>query len=174
MSRKKKRQVYLRTPRFEDVAFLLRLENDPEIWEVSQTTEMFSRQDIEAFVLENKHDLLQEQQQRFIIVLSNSDIAVGTLDLFQYDADEETAGVGISVLPEYRRRGLATAALYQLVDYAFKKIKLKKLYCSIFKDNIASIKLFRNCGFQSVDTLPLRFEVVKEKEELYFELEKSK
>ncbi len=174
MSREKRQQVYLRSPKFEDVDFLLQLENNPEIWEVSQTTEPFSRRDIETFVLENKHDLLQEQQQRFIIVLSDSDTTVGTIDLFQYDADEETAGVGISILPEYRRRGLATEALCQLVDYAFKKIKLKKLYCSIFKDNIASIKLFQNCGFRPVEALPLRFEVVKEREELYFELEKIK
>jgi diamine N-acetyltransferase len=164
-------EIYLRKPHLGDVDFLLRLENDPEIWEVSNTSEPFSRDEIEAFIKENVHDLLVELQQRFIIVLRRSQWAVGTVDLFNYSPEDDTAGVGISILPEYRRRGYAKAALKQLIDYAFRKLHLKKLYCSIFTDNLPSIRLFSACGFKPVSQLPERFELSKEKEELFFELE---
>jgi diamine N-acetyltransferase len=165
-------EIYLRKPLPGDADFLLQLENDPEIWEVSNTTEPFSRAEIEAFIKDNVHDLLLELQQRFIIVLRLKEVPVGAVDLFNYDAKDDAAGVGISILPEYRRRGFAKAALNQLITFSFKKLRLKKLYCAIFADNLPSIRLFTSCGFKSIDRLPERFEVSEEKEELFFELER--
>jgi len=170
----KKAEIYLRKPLPGDVDFMLRLENDPAIWEVSQTTEPFTREDIELFIRNHQHDLIIELQQRFVIVLQEREIAVGCIDLFSYDADEESAGVGVSVLPEYRRQGFARQALKELVRLAFQQLKLKKLYCSIFVDNTASIHLFTSCGFREIKELPARFETaVSDKKELYFELRKE-
>jgi len=107
--------VYLRTPVPEDIDFMLEMENNPEIWSVSQTTEPFTRFEIESFIMDNEHDLLKELQQRFVVVLKDSDIPIGSVDLFNYEADNNSAGVGISILKEYRRNSFGLQALKLLV-----------------------------------------------------------
>jgi len=145
---KSKYNVYLRTPVPEDIDFMLEMENNPEIWSVSQTTEPFTRFEIESFIMDKEHDLLKELQQRFVVVLKNSDIPIGSVDLFNYDADNNSAGVGISILKNYRKNTFGSQALRLLVEKAFNKNNLTSLHCSIYDDNIASIRLFESVGFQ--------------------------
>ena len=165
--------VYLRTPVPEDIDFMLEMENNPEIWSVSQTTEPFTRFEIESFIMDNEHDLLKELQQRFVVVLKDSDIPIGSVDLFNYEADNNSAGVGISILKEYRRNSFGLQALKLLVEEAFKKNKLTSLHCSIYDDNIASIRLFESIGFQR----NMRSDFLSKNEgekEYFYELEKNK
>ena len=48
----------------------------------------------------------------------------------------------------YRKKGFAKEALNLLSEYAFFILGTNHLYCSITKDNLASIKLFVSCGFE--------------------------
>jgi diamine N-acetyltransferase len=75
---------------------------------------------------------------------------VGTLDLYDYSALHQRAGVGIAVLKTERRHGYAQAALTQLLSYAREALRLHQLYCTIAETNEASIKLFEKAGFQWV------------------------
>jgi len=166
-------KVYLRTPIPEDVDFMLEMENNPEIWAVSETTEKFLRVEITAFIMDSEHDLFRELQQRFVIVLKESDIPIGSVDLFNYEADSDTASVGISILPEYRGNRYGSQALDLLIDTAFNKLKLHSLHCSIFSDNYPSIRLFKSKGFK-VDTKK-KIHVAKQNSkinEIFYVLEK--
>ena len=139
--------LYLRTLKSEDVDFMLRLENDPDIWKVSQTEEPFTYDEIADFINDSKHDLFEEFQLRNVIVLKDGDIAIGTLDLFDYDDKERSAGIGITICKEHRNKRIGSQALLLFVEMAFLELKLKELHCTIFPDNIESISLFESCGF---------------------------
>jgi diamine N-acetyltransferase len=175
MKPKSKYNIYLRIPIPEDIDFMLRMENDPEIWSVSQTTEPFTRFEIESFITGNDHDLFRELQQRFVVVLKDADIPIGSVDLFNYDADTNSAGVGISILKEYREKSYGTQALELLIDKAFKDLGLKYLHCSIYDDNRASTRLFESLGFQRDKKSEPKYSSVKsDVRERFYRLEKNK
>ena len=77
--------------------------------------------------------------------------AVGAIDLFDFDPFHFRAGVGILIHNEKDRKlGYATDALHLLSDYAINYLRLHQLYANITADNLASIQLFKNNGFELV------------------------
>ena len=70
------------------------------------------------------------------------------LDLFDYDAINARAGVGI-VLTDLseRSKGYAYDALNSIVNYSKDTLHLNQLYCSMHASNFASIQLFEKMNF---------------------------
>ena len=59
-----------------------------------------------------------------------------------------SAYIGIIILDKYRQQGYASEALDILINYAWKSLFLRRLYCTISNDNTKSIKLFTNANFE--------------------------
>jgi len=146
-------QVYIRKPIPEDLEFMLQLENDQDLWKVSQTTKAFTEDEIANFILNNKHNLTEELQLRLMIILKEEDRPIGTLDLYDYDKKGKSAGVGISILKGLRAKGYASKVMPLFINYAFTELALKELFCTIFIDNQASIALFESQGFEREELL---------------------
>ncbi len=142
--------VTLRALEPEDVDFLFDLENDPDLWAVSDVLPApISRYALREYLRHAAASLAEVGQMRLII--SNEEArSVGTLDLFDYSALHQRAGVGITILRSERRRGYAQAALQHLLVYAQQALRLHQLYCTVAEDNRASIKLFEHAGFRHV------------------------
>lgn len=140
---------YLRALEPEDLEFIYRLENDEAIWEVSNTQTPYSRFLIRQY-LENAHqDIYEAKQLRLAICKNGSFEALGLIDLFDFDAVNQRAGIGIIIQdPENRSKGMGSEALELLINYAFHKLQLHQLYANIDLGNVASISLFTNFGFQ--------------------------
>lgn len=142
--------IVLRLVEPNDLDNLLKWENNPDHWEVSETTSEFSRNTMIQFIA-SEHDLLKNQQLRFMIVLAETKHVVGTLDLFEYDYSNERVGVGILIgEKEDRKKGYALLALNLLVEKANDYWPLKQIYASMFEDNRASCKLFEKAGFKEI------------------------
>jgi diamine N-acetyltransferase len=47
-----------------------------------------------------------------------------------------------------RQKGYATEALELLLDYAFSFMHFKQLFCEVADDNLISLTLFTNKGFE--------------------------
>ena len=137
-------EIKLRTLKDTDLDFLFSLENDKSLWAVSGTTESFSLVQLANYISHAKQDIATAGQFRFVIDLENTPI--GFIDLFDYTVN--SAGVGVIIAKNYRRRGFSKEALELLIDYATNTLKIEKLHCNIQKDNLASIKLFTSCGFE--------------------------
>jgi len=63
----KKDNIELRAIEPDDVEFLLEMENDSNLWHVSNTHNPFSRFDIEQYVLLADKDIYSAKQIRFIL-----------------------------------------------------------------------------------------------------------
>ena len=146
----KKNNISLRAPEPEDVEFLFRTENDHTLWHLSNTLTPFSRFDLEQFIMLSDKDIYATKQARFIIEKTSGDssVTVGTVDIFDFEPQHKRAGVGIMVIEGERMKGVASAALDIIIDYAFGHLGLHQLYCNIEEDNEASLKLFKNKGFE--------------------------
>ena len=74
---------------------------------------------------------------------------VGTLDLFDFDAMNGRAGVGILIADASdRRRGYAAESLQLLADYGRDVLQLHQIYAYVTEDNTDSLTLFVRAGFR--------------------------
>lgn len=140
--------IQLRALEPEDLEFIYRLENDEEIWEVSNTQTPYSRFLIRQY-LENAHqDIYEAKQLRLAICKKDSFDAIGLIDLFDFDPVNQRAGVGIIISETAdRNKGTGSEALQLLIGYAFNTLQLHQLYANIDGSNVASVRLFTNFGF---------------------------
>jgi diamine N-acetyltransferase len=149
-----KNNISLRAPEPRDVDFLYQLENDRKLWHLSNTLTPFSRFDLEQFIMLSDKDIFVTKQARFIIEKQTEGEAypVGAVDLFDFEPQHKRAGVGIMVVEEERKKGIAGTALDLVIDYAFHVLGLHQLYCNIEEGNNASLKLFEKKGFRIIGT----------------------
>ena len=138
-------EISLRSLEKKDLDFLLDLENDREIWKVSGTTTPFTQAEIANYISHAKQDISIAEQYRFVIDFK--DTPIGCIDLYDYNWQKQSAGVGIVVCKPYRRKGYAKQALLQLIDYAWKHLQLAQLHSKIMPENKASLALFLKVGF---------------------------
>lgn len=66
----------------------------------------------------------------------------------------QSGNVGYLVDEAHTGRGIATAALRLLVDYAFTDLQLHRLQASVLPDNTGSQKVLTNLGFSHFGTAP--------------------
>lgn len=138
--------IRLRALEPEDLDLFYKWENDSSIWKISQTYKPYSRHLLKRY-LENAHqDIFTVKQLRLMI--EREGVAIGTIDLFDYEPMHARAGLGIWIVQESnRRQGYAKEALRLIIEYAFFKLQLNQLYCNISANNQASINLFSALDF---------------------------
>ena len=134
-----------------DIELLYLWENDPEVWRVGGTTAPLSLERSAQFVAEQSYDLYATRQMRLVIEAEG--VAVGTLDIVDFDPQHLRFGIGILIYaPEARRKGYAHAAIEAIKTYARDTLMLKQIWASVAADNEASIALFERCGFERCGT----------------------
>jgi len=143
------KNIKLRALEPADVDLLYNWENDTSIWQISNTLTPYSRHVLEQYVLNSHLDIYTTKQLRLIIEYSGSSKPIGCVDIFDFDPFHERAGIGILIANKSDQgKGLASDALSVLIPYAFKKLNLHQLYCTITSGNESSINLFIRHGFK--------------------------
>jgi len=146
----KGKHIYLRALEPEDLEFIHTVENDESLWELSNTITPYSKFLIKQY-LEHSHKDIFEVKQLRLVISNHDDIALGMIDLFDFDFKNSRAGVGILVKEtKDRQSGYGKEALQLLINYSFTHLGLHQLYCNISEENKASIKLFTSQGFNKI------------------------
>ncbi|WP_276974575.1 GNAT family protein [Flavobacterium filum] len=147
----KGQHIYLRALEPEDLEFVYQLENDESVWEISQTQTPYSRFLIRQYLDNAQQDIYEAKQLRLAICKNDSFQAIGLIDLFDFDAKNKRAGIGILIQKEENRQnGFGRQALELLIHYAFERLEVHQLYANIATTNEASIALFTTFGFECV------------------------
>lgn len=81
----------------------------------------------------------------FVIVIENE--VVGAIGLEHYIPGHK-AEVGYWLGKKYWGKGLMSEVLKAVVEFAFKKLKLKRIEANIYEPNIGSIKVCEKNGFK--------------------------
>ncbi len=149
-------RVRLRALEPTDIGFLMRLENDPALWDAGDTRVPYSRYALEQYIERAAvEDVFSVRQARFVIgTEAEGRRPVGVIDLFDLLPAHRRAAVGIALLPEARGQGLGTEALHLFCEWAAAALHLHQLHCAVATDNTASLSLFRSAGFIEIGTRP--------------------
>ncbi|KSV18668.1 acetyltransferase [Dehalococcoides mccartyi] len=74
---------------------------------------------------------------------------IGYCACYNLDSAAAEAEVGIMIgQKEYWEKGYGSDALRQMIDYAFKGLKLKRLHLKTLHDNSRAQLCFKKCGFK--------------------------
>lgn len=130
-----------------DLELLYLWENDTEVWRVSGSCAPVSRERLQHFIEEQNYDIYATRQMRLII--ESNGMAIGTLDIIDFDPQNSRFGIGILIYAnENRRMGFARSAIEAIKEYGRTTLFVNQIWASVAEDNIASLELFRRCGFE--------------------------
>ena len=98
----KGQHIHLRALEPEDLDFLYEIENNESIWEVSNTQTPYSKWVLKQYLENAQQDIFEAKQLRLVIVFSETNEKIGLIDLFEFDAKNSRAGIGI-IISERRK-----------------------------------------------------------------------
>ena len=152
----KNSQLSLRAVEPEDLEILYKWENSTELWIHGNTLAPYSKLVLREYINNAiEMDIYQSKQLRLMIDLvdKDQDITIGTIDLYDIDAHNRRAGIGILIDETYRKKQYATQALELMREYAFNFLRLHQVYAYISLSNTKSISLFEKADFKHVGIL---------------------
>jgi diamine N-acetyltransferase len=143
--------VQLRPCEPDDLELLYKWENDTALWHITNTYIPYSKNTLKQYI-SSIQDIYTDKQLRLMIENTNGE-AVGMIDLFDFDAFHQRAGIGILIADTaLRGQGLGSDALKVLIRYAKEMLDTKILFCNVLESNKPSLSLFSKCGFEITGT----------------------
>jgi diamine N-acetyltransferase len=151
-----------------DLPFLYQWDNDATMWADSDTHNPLSRHDLHQYIENTTGDIYRDGQLRLIIEESqlsalnsqlstlNSQLStkvVGCIDLFDFDARNRKAAIGMYIAPHARGNGVGKQAVQLLLDYAFGHLQLRMLYAIISVHNTPCSHIYEQMGFTASSVL---------------------
>jgi diamine N-acetyltransferase len=146
-------RLYLRALEPEDLEVLYKWENDMELWRYGSSLRPYSRYALREYLLESVYDIVRSRQLRLMIIDRTSEMAVGTLDLYDYDPINLRAGVGILIDSAFQGMGYGRESLFMLHRYAVRFLHLHSLFAHVLEGNFASVRLFLSAGYEKTGLL---------------------
>lgn len=132
--------IRLRRATAADTDRLWRWRNDPDTRRASFSDAEVPRADHERWLADT---LGRPDRRLYVAVADGADVGTARLDVEGGDAV-----VNVTVAPEWRGRGVATALLRALVDEAFADPALARLVARVKASNPASRTAFERAGFR--------------------------
>ena len=147
--------IKLRKIEPSDLPFLYQWENDATMWADSDTHNPLSRHDLHQYIENTTGDIYRDGQLRLIIEESqlltlNSQLStkvVGCIDLFDFDARNRKAAIGMYIAPDARGKGVGKQAVQLLLADAFGFGHLRMVYAIISVHNTACSHIYEQMGF---------------------------
>src|ERR1035437_9291224 len=127
--------IKLRALELSDVDLFYKWENDTSTWKITGTNTPFSKFTLKKYLSSAYLDIYTNKQVRMMIEL-HSGIAIGNIELFDYEPFHRRVGLGIVIAEDsYRRLGFASEAMKILIDYCFTTLELHQIYCYVSIEN---------------------------------------
>ncbi|MEM5871758.1 MAG: GNAT family N-acetyltransferase [Candidatus Aenigmatarchaeota archaeon] len=108
----------------------------------------YKKRDAFNFVKTAKEKLKKREAYTFGIFLKGTDKLVGCISLKNVSKENKNGELGYWIGRKYWNKGYATEAVKLILHFAFKKLKLHKVYAVVLEENIASVKVLEKNGFR--------------------------
>ena len=144
-------RIYIRKITEEDTDLIVDWRNREDVRKNFFFREKFTKQMHEKWLREK---IATGMATQFIVCLKDNDRPVGSSYLRDIDSDNKTAEYGIFIgEADARGIGLGAEILKATMDYAVNDLKLTEVRARAIADNLASIKIFVNYGFNIDETI---------------------
>lgn len=139
--------MYLRELKEKDVEGMLEWLQDVEIRNNFRIgNKALKRINVLKFIEEAETTPIEGKSIHYAIV-DEYDEYLGTVSLKDVDLLARKAEFAISLRRKAQGRGVGTKATKEILNKAFNKFELEKVYLNVFSDNERAIHMYEKCGF---------------------------
>jgi RimJ/RimL family protein N-acetyltransferase len=139
--------VYLRPLEAGDIERILKWHNDPALYDhLVGAYRPVTRASVETWLAQRR---AAENEVNRAICLCESDEHIGNIYLRDIDRVSGRAELHIFIGDTaHRSKGYGSAAVRQLVNHAFKELRLQRVFLLVLADNERAIRVYEQCGFE--------------------------
>ena len=142
-------RIKLRTLKFSDIEDIREFAKNKKITKYTFVIPPpFTRKQTQVFIKKITKEKERGISYYFGIELKENRKLIGTMNLVKIDQKNKNAEVGFWIAPKYQGKGLAKEALNLILDFGFKKLKLKRIEARVFHKNKPPQKLLEKMGFK--------------------------
>ena len=133
-------KIYFRFAEYGDLEDLIKWRNDENTRKYSFDTKPINPEEHSKWF---RNSLANPKRNIFVFF----DKELKKLGQIRFDREGDKAEINITVNPEFRGKGIGTLALSKSSNIYFKNFDVKILVAKVKNENIASLKAFKNAGF---------------------------
>ena len=133
-------KISIRKLKLEDAAQMLAWMKNPDIYKNMQYNPQ--EQTLERCELFIKNSWIDKDNFHFAITDSVEQY-LGTVSLKNIDRKNSNAEFAIALCPEYMGKGIAPAAMIEIMTYAFEELGLQKVYLYVRRDNARAVAFYQ-------------------------------
>jgi len=134
--------IRIRKANFSDVEFLWYLRNQPDVYRYFKKPKRVSWEEHIKWIV----PIILRMHKKNIFIIENDSLPIGQIR-FDYDK-EKRAQMSISLLKEFRGKGIATQSFKKAIKILKKEKKIRTFFAEVHKDNTFSQKFFENLNFK--------------------------
>lgn len=137
--------IYIRPITYDDTENIISWRNNAEVRKHFIYQELFTKE-----IHENWMKTMVETGKvvQMIICEIGTDRPVGSVYIRDIDQTHHKAEYGMFIgVSETRGKGYGGAAARLMIQYSFEELKLHRLFCRIYAENVASIRSCERAGF---------------------------
>ena len=139
-------KVVLRPVKMSDAPRFVKWFNDPEVNKFLLVRRMTLRG--ERVWIKNKLKSKDKSSIHFSIDTTEG-IHIGAIDLRHIDLQNKDSDFGIMIGDKkYWSKGYGSDAMQALINFAFKKLKLHRIYLTVYIYNKRAVKMYEKLGFK--------------------------
>ena len=132
----------------KDVEGMLEWMHDPKVNCFFRfNAEDMTREKAIDFVKHAKETTENKETFHFAIV-DDDDQYMGTVSLKDIDWEAKAAEYAISLRSTSQGNGYGSQATRAVLEYAFKNLKLNRVFLNVLSDNETAIRMYEKCGFR--------------------------
>ena len=106
--------------------------------------------DLEAaknFIAKIEKGIANNESLYWVITLKGNDKLIGTICLWNFEADKMQAEIGFELHPDFQGKGVMQEAIAKVIDYSFSELKLSVVTGLTNPANLLSIKVLERNNF---------------------------
>lgn len=107
-----------------------------------------TNEDAKWFISHCKEKIEEDPRKGYNFAVEFEGKMVGVVSLANVDEFNGTATLGLWLNEKYWRKGIMSEATIAVIDFAFDKLKLRRINSEAFSDNNASIEFQKSLGFK--------------------------
>ncbi len=146
-------RLTLRQPVTNDKQEIFTLRSDIEINKYLDRQVSNTIDDARDFINKVNGNINKNDSLYWIITLTDRNILVGTICLFNFSEENGKCEIGYELLTNFQGQGIMSEATEKVIEYAFYTIHVQKIEAFPHRDNKSSIKLLEKFSFLNSNEL---------------------
>lgn len=147
-------RLVLRGLQLSDGEQMAAIRSDDEVNKYINRQRCLSIAEAEAFIRKIQDGVANRNWYYWAICLKDNGKLIGTICLWNVDADIAQVELGYELLPAFQRKGIMSEAMEQIISLAFGQLNFKTIVAITINDNARSVALLKKFGFSIAGGIP--------------------